>query len=453
MKFENPSGAYQPARAVPHESLAKQVLNRLSAFCLNHITPRTKSAAVLISCSLLIGNVPGDMSIPEPTSVQQDSPHNQKGQQKSAEPTRSVVFNNPYGSVKEQRKVIDTIAEGVVNAPAGSTVRLAAFSYTLPDFTDKVIDANNRGVNIHIIADNLYYDGSREQAKNTRELERMKKALGTKVTADSGSYIKICKDACLSDGIMHAKISTFSETGGKKYVVEMGSSNLDGFQTKAWNNIVKIDGDKKLYDKSVQYFEDMAKDPGKGNWYSETTSGNNTLITYPRTDYKTLKQDQYYNDLSKVKCNEENGPAVVDLAMFQWTKTRLDVARKASELATFGCDVNIIISGTSTSPEILAELTRNKNLQVADADSHFDNGVPGIFNHNKILITDLNNGKPNAKTVLTGSQNLSISAIKKNAELTLVIKDPAIHKKYQDYFRIMWKKSRLISATDDNKVT
>lgn len=371
------------------------------------------------------------------------------GSNSNAKPTESVVFNNPYGSLKEQRAIADTIAEGIDNAPAGSTVRLAAFSFTLPDFADTVIAAKNRGVNVYMITDNHSYEGTTSQAKETKQLERLKKELGTNVTTGKGSYIKICEAACLGDGssIMHVKLSLFQRTGGSEHVTMISSYNPDDFQNEAWNNIVKLENDKKVYNKMVQYFDDMAKEPGKGNWYSKTTSGKNTIITYPNPDYSSLKDDQHYIELSKVKCAGKIGPAEIDVAMFQWTDTRLAVAQKLSELATSGCKVRVIVSKANASPKILLALKSNSKIAVADADANIADGKPGIFSHNKVLLIDpKEDSKRTGATVVTGSQNFSVKAMKENAELTLVNRDPEIYDKFATQQNLIWRHSRLMKV-------
>lgn len=364
----------------------------------------------------------------------------------SGSPAKEVVFNNPYGSEDEKRAVVDRIIEGIDNAPAGSTVRLAAFSFTLPDFADRVIAANKRGVNVRIVTDNHLYDGSSAEEVKTAQLERLKAELGEEVTTGPRSFIKICDKACLGEGIMHVKLFTYSETGDSKNVTMVSSSNLTPTQVNAWNNLVIYNGNKELYDSMVKYFDSMATEPDEGNWYTEANSGDSTILTYPRTDYSSTKQDPYYHELSKVKCEGKAVPAKVELAMFQWTKSRLVIAKKLSELASSGCDVSVVISGANTSPEIVDELTSQPEIKVVDADANFKDGKPGTFNHNKYLLIDPRNGEE--LTVSTGAQNLSISAIKENEELVLQIKgDEDVYRGFAQNFDHIRAGGRIVLPT------
>lgn len=68
------------------------------------------------------------------------------------------VFNNPYGSSSEQWKIMNRVKDAINNAPAGSVIRIAAYSITLPQMTDALIAAKNRGVNVRVVTDDHLYD-------------------------------------------------------------------------------------------------------------------------------------------------------------------------------------------------------------------------------------------------------------------------------------------------------
>ncbi len=369
-------------------------------------------------------------------------------------PDSAVVFNNPLGTDLEKRAVVDKIAEGIDNAPAGSTIRLAVHSFTLSDFADKMIAAKARGVNVYMVTDNHLYDGSANQAANTAQMERLKVALGTTVTTGTGSYIKICKDACVGTNIMHAKLFLFSQTGDSKLVTMIGSSNLTTTQINAWNNLYAIVGNQTLYDKMKWYFDSLAKEPNNGTISSSMTSGKNMILTYPRS-YSSTSDDPYYSHLSKVKCTGAStgygigGKTTIDVAMYQWTTTRPAVAKKLSDLANSGCIVRVIISKSNYSKAPLVTLTSNSKIKVVDMDTNIVNGKPGVFSHHKyMIINGYYDGSGSAKVVFTGSHNMSSSAIKYNEELIIRVKDAVVYDKFLENYNFMWPQGRAVTAAE-----
>ncbi|MGB2787503.1 MAG: phospholipase D-like domain-containing protein [Candidatus Saccharimonadaceae bacterium] len=366
----------------------------------------------------------------------------------------TTVFNNPYGTLEEKRAIIDTVAAGIDNAVAGSTIRIAVYSFTLSDIADKLIAARDRGVNVHIVTDDHLY-GSANAAADTAQMERLKIALGTTVTTGTGSFIKICKDACMGTNIMHAKLFMFSQTGDSKLVTMLSSSNLTNTQINAWNNLYSVVGDQTLFDKMKWYFENMAKEPNTGNWYSSTSSGTNNILTFPRTSYSSTSDDPYYSNLSKVKCTGvasgygSGGYTTIDVAMFQWTSTRPAVAKKLSDLANAGCKVRVIISKKNYSKDPLVTLTSNSKIKVIDMDANIVDGEPGVYSHNKyMIINGYYDGSSSSKTVFTGSHNLSISAIKYNNELIIRIKDAVVYDKYLVNYNTMWPLGRTVTLAE-----
>lgn len=369
-------------------------------------------------------------------------------------PDSTVVFNNPLGTDLEKRAVVDKIAEGIDNAPAGSTIRLAVHSFTLSDIADKLIAAKARGTNVYVLTDNHLYDGTANQAVNTAQMERLKVALGTTVKTGTGTYIKICKDACVGNNIMHSKLFLFSQTGDSKLVTMISSSNLTTTQINAWNNLYAIVGNQTLYDKMKWYFDSLAKEPNSGTIYSSTSSGKNMILTYPRS-YSSTSDDPYYKHLSKVKCTGVStgygigGKTTVDVAMYQWTTTRPAVAKKLSDLANAGCIVRVIVSKKNFSKDPLVTLTSNSKIKVVDMDTNIVDGNPGVFSHHKyMIINGYYDGSSRAKVVFTGSHNLSISAIKYNEELIVRVKDAIVYDKFLENYNFMVPQGRIVTSTE-----
>ncbi|KUH36318.1 hypothetical protein ATE80_24320 [Streptomyces kanasensis] len=65
--------------------------------------------------------------------------------------TTQAVFNNPIGTVAEQRAIVDKQIELIAGAPAGSLIRLSYYYLNDPDFADALIAAHDRGVRVQAI--------------------------------------------------------------------------------------------------------------------------------------------------------------------------------------------------------------------------------------------------------------------------------------------------------------
>lgn len=439
------------------------------------MVPSSTNISALHNVAVIDDSSAVGMSVVTPTSGDLDNPvfftddvQSNNGSYSNADPYSSdksselgdeqmVVFNNPFGTDAEKSAIVDTVAEGIDNAPPGSTIRIAVFSLTLANIADKLIAAKERGVNVYVLTDDhLYRDVN--AATSTVQMERLKTELGTEVTTgDDGShssYIKICEDACVGSNIMHAKLFMFSETGDSKLVTMFSSSNMTEGQKNAWNNLYATKGDEKIYNQMVWYFDNLAREPNSGEMGSTIRSGDNMVLTFP-TKYSSLEDDPHYRELSKVECvdssagDPNDSVTKIDVAMFQWSSTRVEVAKKLSDLATFGCEVRVIISGHEIHKEPLDVLLKNTRIRVFDMDQGFVDGKPSIFSHNKYLI--IGGGGDDAK-VITGSHNLSKNAIKSNEELTVIISDPKVYKKYAENFDDMVRHGLLVTRAQAAKI-
>lgn len=377
------------------------------------------------------------------------------------------VFNNPYGSSSEQWAVMNRVKDAINNAPAGSVVRIAAFSITLPQMTDAMINAHNRGVNVRVVTDDHLYDKEDpDYAAKTAQTERLKVALGTSITKTS--YIKICHLGCMSNNeyaSMHAKLYMFSTTGKSKQVTMIGSANMSGTHLTAWNNMFTTVGDVTVYDTMRLYFDRMATEPDDQNAYQNVLSESGRRVyTFPRAGVDTLSEDIYWGILDNVKCtgvssgygttpsNSSTSKTVIRLAMFKWTENRLGVATKLRDLSNAGCDVQVAVSKTQGdySRDALIAILSNGKIKVRDLDKN-SNGTGGFKNylhHKYITINGYYDGDSSSKVVFTGSSNLSSASMRYSNETLIRIYTTATHDSYLSNFNKMWAQGRTVTLAE-----
>jgi len=366
------------------------------------------------------------------------------------------VFNNPYGTKSQRWAIIDQVESAIDNTPKGEYIRIATFSIRHKASADKLIAADKRGVIVQIVTDDhLYDEDDTPSNKDTAQLDRIKKALGTKVTANA-SYLKVCNNSCMSNvdwSSEHAKIYLFSRAGGSKWVSMIGSSNLSEGHTTSWNNLYKVVGDADYYTQLKDYFNAMSKEPDKGDWYTNEAFGKYRLYLFPRK-VDNVNDDVYYSMLNKVQCTGAStgygskGKTVIDLAMFQWSDRRDDVANKLVELKKQGCVIKVATSASLTYKSILTTLIKG-GIAVRDEDK-WDSSHKNLvhYMHHKYITingyyqdpskTDAQNRK--TKIVFTGSPNLTDSGLRFNNEVLVRIDDATQYAKYTSNFNLLYNK-------------
>lgn len=378
--------------------------------------------------------------------------------------SEGAVFNNPYGSTSQRYKILDQIHSAIDHAPKGSAIRVVTYSIKYKKSADKLIAAHKRGVKVQIITSDHLFDKEDEKKEKvaTEQLRRLMKALGTKVVADgSQSFVKICNYGCASQhsySSVHSKIYMFSTTGKSKRVSMISSSNLSVGHAYAWNDMYKVVGNTDLYNRLLENFYIMAKEPKQADLYQnvEVEPKKLRLYTFPR-DTDGLGDDVHYTMLQKVRCTGAakgygaSGKTTIDVAMFQWTDTRTQVAKKLRELADDGCRVRVITAKDHFGADVLKILTapqkkKASTIVVKDANA-MKNGQEYYMHHKFIAINGYyadpalsDKENRSSKIVFAGSPNLTSTGLRHNNEVMLRVRDDKNHAAYTKQFETIWNK-------------
>jgi hypothetical protein len=355
-------------------------------------------------------------------------------------PTAGAAFNDPTSKSRSQQTVLmDQIIAAVNNVPAGSVIRVVAYSFDYQPVANALIKAHDRGVQVRLLIDSH---------TSTHQIRLLKNELGTG-TSD-GSYLRTCKYSCMANkpSFIHSKLYLFSRTGGAKYVSMNSSANpAETGISKSWNNTYTTIGDKTLYDANVDNFNDMLPDKTNTDYYHTVESGNLKEYFFPRAG-STKKSDTLYNILNDVSC-----PSTIKLTTYFWTSARLYLAEKLSALKKAGCNVEVIYpdgpGGQDTIyPQVTAEL-RNGDIPTWNTRPR-----EGLYVHNKVILIDgTYQGVANQKIVYATSQNLTLTSLRESNEVMLRIPIPSVYWQYWGNFEEIKANSVQIIPTAAAKTT
>ena len=324
------------------------------------------------------------------------------------------------------------------NAPAGSIIRIVAYSFDYDPVAQHLITAHDRGVQVRLLIDSH---------AETTQIKNVRKALGTG-TSD-GSYLRTCKYSCMANkpSFIHSKLYLFSQTGGAKYVSMNSSANpAETGVSKSWNNTYTTVGDKTLYNANVDNFNDMLPDKTNTDYYHTVESGALKEYFFPRAG-STKSSDTLYNILNDVSCTDpSNGRKTeVRLTTYFWTSARVYLADKLVALKKAGCRVEVIYPDGSGSqdtiyPQVTAALVNGK------IPTYNTRKVDSLYVHNKLILIDgVYQGVAGQKIVYATSQNLTMTSLRESNEVMLRIPNAGVYGMYLTNFNDI--KAKVLSAT------
>lgn len=370
-----------------------------------------------------------------------------------------MTFNIPVGKTAEQMVNVRKMMVAIDGTQAGETIRMSFFSLTVPNFSDKLIAAYERGVNVRLIQDD-------------HEIGPLWQEIVAKIGSNptKKSWAMLCHRSCHSDeypSYMHAKLYLFSKTKGLSKVVMISSANPTFTQARiGWNDMYTVIGNATLYEGALRYFEDMtagAIEDANGDQstgvpidaYFSAASGKYQAYYFPKAG-EGSEEDPMWQILDDVECVGTApgygllGRTVIKVAMYQWSVRRDRLAYKLWNLSQDGCWVDIIYDQTVTDKEVVDVLKTPgegrygiPTLTKASEDRN-DDGVYDHFIHTKyVLVNGIYTGDTSTKVIFTGTANWTNTAMQYGNEIMFQIKDNSVYSDYMEQFGTMkaWAKS------------
>jgi phosphatidylserine/phosphatidylglycerophosphate/cardiolipin synthase-like enzyme len=376
-------------------------------------------------------------------------------------PVEGAVFSDPNTDAGAWA-VVNQMLYALQTAKAGTNVRIAMYSNTRMEAASTIIRAYCRGVNIHYVTD--------DHGMTFAASKLVKTFLSQ---ANTGSSFKACYLSCSSNytwrkarlrvvttinplyrPYMHAKYLTFDNLNGVKYVSMLSSGNFTATQMwNGWNNIYTAVNDKTTFDFLNNRFAEMVKDSSGNDYAVKTSKASPTKVTYffpwgvknPRSSKQTVtsKTDPYAHFLDKIKCkgmatgygNSKHRTEVL-VSMYQWTSSRLYLARRLKALKNRGCDVRVLMSAGEWDLEVMPILRKRSshgNIPIRNGDRG-DN-----FIHSKFIIVNGRVGSnKTAKFVWTGSGNFTKSSLRFSNETSILITGSTVYSQFKSHWNKLW---------------
>jgi phosphatidylserine/phosphatidylglycerophosphate/cardiolipin synthase-like enzyme len=330
----------------------------------------------------------------------------------------SAVFNKPDGT-----EIVDHLIRLIKGAEPGSDIRVAAFRIRDNRVADPLIAAADRGVNIKVVADS----GTAGFAE--KAYEKLANRLGTDTSKQS--WAKLCDKgkACIGNAgtpVLHSKFFLFSKTLRAADVVVLPTANLNFKEggTGGWNSVYTDVGNKALYERHKEYFDDLKNEDKDTDYYNHNkpeTTGNTKSYFHPRA-----QGDTYVNILDGVACD---GTRKTHIRISNWWIARTAVATKLQELSAKGCSVDIVANQISRNA--CTALTKPAGRPAIHG---FSAGKREHGTHEKNMMIDGKYLGSYTKVTFTGTHNLTPSSLKENDENTIRITDAAIHDRFVENF-------------------
>ncbi len=434
---------------------------------IRHATIRRAAVAVAIGATALSG---AQLAAPltaeaalgsraQAARPEQVAPAAQAAQAAAANGTVSIrldqkladlTFNVP-GSAAQLAKAIRLIN----GAPAASTIRMSIYSIDRAEVRDAILRAHNRGVKVYIV-----HSGDKRSTSGTtlNTQQKMAKQLNDRL----GGRFRFCdhgsaftgdqdrdKNGCIStatSGLMHAKYMLFSKTKGeagtyRTNVVWFGSGNFTSHSgVNMYNNAVTVYGDSTLYNGFItdvwspmwnesSYSNNDYYYVGGNRGYFGSTASNSQVYVSPEQTTDLVK-----NRLDYVNANSDCRIRVMHNGI---NDTRLAVVDKLVSLKHGGCKVWVVANSVGTAAKA--------KFKSAGIPVHGPKAV-----HDKaIIIKSRFDGSAGLRTiVLTGSHNLSKSALRYNDELLVKLTDNAtMYDAFVGHFNHAYNSSTTMPGT------
>jgi phosphatidylserine/phosphatidylglycerophosphate/cardiolipin synthase-like enzyme len=341
-----------------------------------------------------------------------------------------AVFNDPVAG--RATAVIEELCSLVKQAPAGSSIELAAFVISGDaggDYVAVLLEAHRRGVDIRLVIDGYQVDNPA-----ARELIT---TLGDDTTADSWAHV--CSHmspegnttSCQGTKGMHNKFLLFSETGGQRDVVVQASNNITDVNSRSyWNNAVLMPGNTKLFEAYGAYFDDLAAEAQAPDYYRTVSTGMRggqvTAAFYP-----AATRDPIAERLDQVGCKAQ-GRTQVEIGQSEWDATRLGIVDSLARLVEEGCRVRVVHG--LADEEVLTALDA-----AGVARRALDGATPAGRIHSKYIVVTGAAGQGSPQSwVMTGSHNFNHTSLRRNDEAMVELSEPRVVTAYADNFTRLW---------------
>lgn len=319
--------------------------------------------------------------------------------------------------------IINEVQRQIRGARSGGEIRIAMYKLMLKRVAYDLVNAKRRGVDVKVVV-----------GTNDNHPDRNVEAV--RILRAGGVDVNECVEGCLPNrdgryrGAMHNKFLIVKSA--RSTTVTQTSSNLSGPQTEWHQNLLSVRDDHALYRYYLAYWQRLAAGSwtvGGDTWTDADRSGRgyhdmSRAYAFPVNSGDPLLS--ILDDVSDCRANDDRIWVTHNII------ERVGVRNRLIELHKAGCDVKVVTGKTDYEQFMQAHVPGLGHL---DADEV--RRLRGT--HNKFVVIDAKYAGQWRKLVVTGSHNLTYSALKNANDVLLRVVHNGVADRYFGYFRQLYQ--------------
>lgn len=370
-----------------------------------------------------------------------------------------AIFAQPVPGQSGDQNILNHLETLIINTPRNGSIRAAIHSLSSYEIADALVRASQeREVDVEIV-----YPQNKRGGENTTAVNRLDD-LGTNKL--NRSWVHWCNhnagsppygDGCISTttgstvelgGTMHSKFFLFSATGQgglRKWVTWFGSANLtQGSGAETWNDGLTVYDNQALYNA----FEQNLFTPMK-NQTSFTNNDFGRYFSVPSAGIEVHASPDQGSDIVNDQTYNMGAGCTVLVATTVFSRT--EVAHRLADMKRAGCQVNVLVglgvSGVIPPTQCPGKPNLGGTTEVFDALRGAGIPVRAKKIHDKLMLLYANNKTP---TVLTGSHNLTKSALRYNDEILVEVAGAGAYGAFSQHWWQAWGNSCAVNTYNPN---
>ncbi|MGA8210932.1 MAG: phospholipase D-like domain-containing protein, partial [Nocardioidaceae bacterium] len=330
-------------------------------------------------------------------------------------PTQGAVFGDPTATSND---ILTELMDNIAHTPAGATIQIVGYSFSLDRVATALLTAYRRGVNVQVVMNG--------HSSQWSPAQRMVPVLGSDPTSQS-FFVLTRGSARGTGGVTHQKSWTFSQVGRTPYVVMVGSMNLTGTGIDVQHSdAYTYTGHQDVYEVYARLFAVQKLDQPVTNAYREEPFDGGNASFYPRPG-TTATDDPI---IARLAALPSNSSTTIRIAQYAWWDTRgAWLAKALAAKAKAGARVQVV-AGESVSNQVRSTLT------AAGIPIHSGQYADSSRIHTKLMLAEYVVAGRTRQSVWTGSDNWTDQSFR-NEETVLRIDDRVAYDAYVSFFDML----------------
>jgi hypothetical protein len=379
---------------MPARSPAPRVVTLLASGALA-LTSLTSVAAAAPATG-----VPGGTTTPVPTTD-------------DFVPVAGPVFGDPTTA---RNRIITRLLRNIAHTPAGGTIQIVGYSFSLDKVAAALQAAHERGVAVQVVVNG--------HSRSWLPARRLVPALGKDVR-QSSFFLLTHGSARGTGGVTHQKSWTFSQVGQTPDVVMVGSTNLTGYGTQVqWSDTYVYTNRPDVYGVYAALFDVQKRDRPVSDPFVSTDFADGGAYFFPRPG-TTARSDPARLRIAELP---DGAGTTIRVSQFAWYGPRGTwLARALARKKRTGATVSVV-AGQSVGGAVKGVL--------AAADIPIRSGVfaHGKRIHTKLMLASYSDSTGAHTSIWTGSDNWADQSFGNDEDVVRVDDDAAGYQAYVGFF-------------------